>query len=589
MRKLFYLVLLLFVAGCGESLIFYQDPDNAYQVPTGIYEDSRLGVRLDIRNLPTDAPTATRTPVPASITPSPSPTTTLTPITPSATPQSPTEACTGVVVTTVNLNIRNQPGGTVIGKLSPGAVITILRFRVVNDTEWAEFGQGWVATGIGSAVYVEWIKDINTPEGLACWPPYTPHEGIDLPTAPPSRTPSITPTSTQSVSQTPSATVVFSTATPEGQLPSVTPGPTAFPKECTMRAITNVNIRSSPSESGARVGLWLERVSRVLTEFVVNEGYMWGKSDLGWSAVYEYATKDWLLEAFAEQGELCQDVPGWDQSLVPPVHVVRNPRGVHLIYSALPSAVSALLPTIGTIKATDGAEWALAAAKQYNPDITTVYRAIYTSWGKLDCPPTWGIGDPVAAADAWYDMLLGVWSSRGALQTADLIEYRNECLFVGAWEVAFDRRIIQRANGNGVCLLVFSDAPGNPELAEFIQRKPVLDLMLAQECRPGRYHAIAHHIYFGRDSGPWLFGRWQLFRAVLGSQYAGLEWWFTEYGVPNTEGKAEGRGPADCGAVISELAAVDMLFRTTKEVGGYHAYSVGQSTDWTDITPCIPL
>ena len=88
-------------------------------------------------------------------------------------------------------------------------------------------------------------------------------------------------------------------------------------------------------------------------------------------------------------------------------------------------------------------------------------------------------------------MLIGVWSSRGLLgpnYPVDYFEYRNECVYQGAWEVAFDVRMIERANANNICLLAFSDAPGHPELMEHINRRPVLDAMLERECRPGRWH-----------------------------------------------------------------------------------------------------
>ncbi|MCZ2099570.1 MAG: hypothetical protein LC121_25565 [Anaerolineae bacterium] len=399
----------------------------------------------------------------------------------------------------------------------------------------------------------------------------------DTPVTPP---PTLTPSSTP-------RPPVEATPTPDSA-PQPTP-PGANDKACRLRTRNvRINERTGPGLSAPRTATSpIDTYSTLkVDEFRVADGYLWAREALGWFAARDMAAGAWWVDGASDSLD-CSEVEGWPEGLAPPPPIVRNPRGLHLIYSAPRQAVLDALPTLGTLKATDGAEWALAAAKDSGRDIVTVYRAIYTAWGKLDCPPDWGYGDPVTAADRWYDMLIGVWAARGVLETADLIEYRNECLFVGDWEVAFDRRMVERASASGVCLLLFSDAPGTPEIAQFAQRRPVLDLALKLPCDRGRRHGIAHHIYFGRDSGAWLFGRWQLFRAALGPRYDALAWWFTEYGVPAEDGTVTGRGPADCGAVRAEMGAADATFRAAPEVGGYHAYSVGQSAEWTDIAGCL--
>src|SRR5690606_29248196 len=116
MRKLILLLVVLFLSGCvGGRYVFYQSPDNPEQIPTGVYEDTRVG-EVEIRNLETNTPyptytnvpsntpvassTATRTPTSTS-THTLTPTSTLTPeIRPSVTPGA---VCGGTVVTTVNL------------------------------------------------------------------------------------------------------------------------------------------------------------------------------------------------------------------------------------------------------------------------------------------------------------------------------------------------------------------------------------------------------------------------------------------------------------------------------------------------------
>jgi len=603
MRKPFLLLVVLFLSGCvGGRYVFYQSPDNPEQIPTGVYENA--GVEVEIRNLETNTPYPTYTNVPSNTpvasstatgTPTSTSTHTLTPtstLTPEIRPSvTPGVVCRGTVVTTVNLNVRSVPLGNIVDRLAPGTEVEIVRFRVVQGNEWAELSNGWAVSQLGTETYIEYPIDVHSPEGLACLA--VPYEDPTLPTAPPSRTPSITPelpTNTPEQTATPVNTAVFVTPTPDTGI-TITPGPTTE-AGCTMYAVTNVRIRSGPSLNSPQVGLWPARNTKIISEFVVDNGFMWARIPEGYSAAYDYnapANEAWLLESYGAMSEQCQDTPGWDQNLVPPEPIVENPnpRGLHLIYSANRDVVARYLSKIGTIKATDGTEWALQLAKETDPSITTVYRALYTPIGKYDCPPNWGVGDPNAAADAWYDLLLPLWSSRNTREYTDYYEYRNECRFVGAWEVVFDSRMVQRANQSGICLLLFSDAPGTPEIAEFIQRRPVLDLVLSQECQPGRYHAVALHVYFGHDSGAWLFGRWQLFKQSLGAKYSPINYWFTEYGLPNTRGEYEGRGEPDCAAIFTEMDAIDMIYRSEPEVRGYHGYSVGHGTEWMDITPCL--
>jgi len=409
--------------------------------------------------------------------------------------------------------------------------------------------------------------------------------GPALPT--PSSTPGTVPSATPPATNTPrpSATPGNPTPTPDTE-PQPTPEGDAE-KTCLLRTRNvRINERTEPRVSAPRTATSpIDTYSTIkIYEVVEADGYLWARNVYGWFVIRQGG--DWWVDTI-EATVGCEDVPGWPQDLAPPPPIARNPRGLHLIFSANKDVVGGALPTLGTLKATDGAEWALSMAKDYDPRITTVYRAIYTSWGRLDCPPDWGAGDPVVAADRWYDMLLDVWTSRGTREYTDYYEYRNECLFVGDWEIAFDRRMVERASASGVCLLLFSDGPGNPEVYQFAQRRPVLDAVLDHPCDRDRLHAVALHNYYGRESGDWLFGRWQMFRAALGPKYDSILYWFTEQGMPDQTGKVDGRGTADCAAARAEMAAVDAVYRAAPEVGGYHVYSVGHSTEWMDLTPCL--
>lgn len=451
-------------------------------------------------------------------------------------------------------------------------------------------------------------------EGASDCPPGAPA------TPEPTATPSTTPTQPGlTLTPSPPSTPQAPTPTPEG--PTATPGPpptqiTPDPKPAACEGVvinqTGLNVRATPSVNAPVIAtLSPDEVAIIDAFYIVQDGREeWAhitRPIVGWVAAWYYTPPRrllWWPEDLSDGERAIWCLPPyveveWASNPPPstPPPLTRNPRGLHLIYSARPDPVQAALPGLGTIKATDGAEWALSIAKQYNPDIVTVYRVLYTPWGKLDCPPDWGHGDPVQAANAWYDMLVGVWGTRGLLgqidtqagpvRVVDYFEYRNECGFVGSWEVAFDIQMLRRATAGGICLLAFSDAYGTPELHEFAQRKPVLDEMLEHPCRAGMWHGIALHGYSKHDSGPWLFGRWRLFREVVGDAYDALGYWFTEWGVPNTAGSYDGRGEPDCAAMEAELAMVDQILRSDAGVGGYHVYSVGGGSEWIDITPCL--
>lgn len=266
----------------------------------------------------------------------------------------------------------------------------------------------------------------------------------------------------------------------------------------------------------------------------------------------------------------------------PPPPIVRG--GLHLLFSAQSAPVLALVSSgkVGSLKGTTGAEWLVKAARQVNPGLLTVWRSLATALGWRDCPALWGVGDPRVTADQWFDAQLSDWRALGLIGVVDFFEYRNECGFQGIWEVAFDLQMVKRANAAGICLALFSDGYGNPQISEFVQRKPVLDAMLAHPCAPGRYHAISYHVYEGQAGGVWTAGRWRLFLAALGDvKYWDLPWLLTEYGY------SDGRGGPDCGRFLSDWRAASDEYTKFDNLWGFEAYSVGGGTIWTDLTGCL--
>jgi hypothetical protein len=283
-------------------------------------------------------------------------------------------------------------------------------------------------------------------------------------------------------------------------------------------------------------------------------------------------------QAFVSAYFILIDTPTACQQL-PSIPLTR--LGLHLIFSARDAPVLAALPRLGSIKGTDGTEQIIRAAETRQPAIISVWRSIFLPIGKWDCPPNWGQGDPRSEADTWWSWQWVTWQQRGLIGIIDYFEVRNECLFVGAWEVAFDLRLIELANRAGACLAMFSDAYGNPQISEFVQRQPVLDAMLAQPCAPGRYHAIGYHVYEGVAGGPWKFGRYRLFLAALPARVRRLPWLATEYSV------GDGRGPMDCAAMWADAREAEAQFGP--EVIGFMLYSVGSGSEWTDISGCLEV
>lgn len=324
-----------------------------------------------------------------------------------------------------------------------------------------------------------------------------------------------------------------------------------------------LNVREGPGTTYAKLPTPVVLGQRLAIEGRSVDG-LWYRIYDGW-VFAQYITLD--------AGAICN---------FPPAQIA----GLHLIFSARAGPVLDALRrgAIGSIKGTDGSEAILRAARQQSPGVILIWRNLSRLvYGTRDCPANWGVGDAREVATQWWSAEYATWQQRGLIGVVDFYEYRNECLFMGAWEIAFDLRMVELATNAGVCLALFSDGFGNPEVWQFTQRAPVLDYVLAHPCQPGRYHAIAHHIYHGVEGGTWLFWRWKLFLQALGDpKYLKLVWLITEYGVN------EGRPPLDCARFLTDMrGAVKAL--TGTQVWSLAAYSVGGGTEWVDLDSCLPM
>lgn len=404
--------------------------------------------------------------------------------------------------------------------------------------------------------------------------------------APEFATPGVVATATVSppatLTLTPTVTFVTPEPSPTAQAETPVPGtlvPTLPPVTgCEVGiAASTLNVRPAPGDFSAVIAQ-VRNPDRYEVLAV-----QWRGSD-EWALIQVGSKTGWIAVFY--QGVHNARYPDPDTCLeirFPPVTQAVPARGLNANVGANESAIVNLVRsgTLGSIKGTTGTASLMRAARAASPDVLLTWRNLTRpAFGWQDCYPGWGQGDPFNAADLWWSYELLQWQAEGLLVPGlvDYFEVRNECVFAGDWEIAFDFRLVERANAAGLCLGLFSDAYGNPQITEFVQRWPVLDLVLAHECRPGRHHVIAYHVYEGTGGGAWKIGRPDLFRAALGDKYNGIAWLITEYGY------GEGRGALDVGAFWSDDAAALAYYRARTWVLAYQHFATGAGP-WTDVLP----
>jgi hypothetical protein len=461
--------------------------------------------------------------------------------------------------------------------------------------------------------------------GVLNVPSATPTSGSGsspTPTLIPTNTPRPTATNTKPPTKTKTATETgddeFDTPTPENEIPTDEPlPPTLGPgKTCELKVIVSggIRVRKEPTRGSVQLGYVTYPNQPTIDAFTVTPYFdptlkrtyneLWAHSKVsstitGWFVVVTKlgmsdVQPEWWVGGVEGHSEICMDVQGWPSGVLPPEPIVinENPAGLHVLGGfSNTGEILRHISAYNILKVTDDAAYLMSEAKRLNPAVITIHRNIFlVSLGLRNCPDGWGVGDPIGSARNWWNVQVATWSARGLWgqgNPVDFREYRNECGFAAQWEVAFDKEIIRLANNAGVCLAIQSYAYGQPEPEQYATLAPVLDAILAQECAPGRRHIIAAHTYGNVQSGIFIFGRWQLFRAAVGSKYDSIQWVFSEFGVSNQQGNNDGRGSPDCPrAALETRQAVDE-YRKHPEVLGFSLYSVGSGTEWLDLTPCL--
>lgn len=267
--------------------------------------------------------------------------------------------------------------------------------------------------------------------------------------------------------------------------------------------------------------------------------------------------------------------------------------GLHLIVGTRPEPVLDLVKRLrdiglpmGTIKGTSGTEDLLNQVAALSPETIIIYRSLVTPDGLIDCPDT--SKPPTVEAHTWMAGIRPEWLR----VNADYYEIINECLPPIDWLNEFSIEAMRIASAQGQCLLLFSFASGNPDVAVFDQLRPAIRFAAENPCRPGQHHGIALHAYgIGRttlvsESGLYLGFRHRLFFSSLLSEYPEvlrLPIYLTE------AGPGDGSAPFTCEAIARDVVQYTNQLESDPYILGFHLWTTGGVTGrWLDVTPCLP-
>jgi len=285
-------------------------------------------------------------------------------------------------------------------------------------------------------------------------PPPTETPGAtDTPEQPtPTLTPSAAPTIIPSITDTPELT-----PTPDD---APQPTPVGDGEKMCLVKLRNVNIneRTEPRTTAPRTATSpVPSGSTIkILEVRAGEGYLWGRSALGWFVIREGSI--WWVDGLEGATELCPDVEGWPQGLVPPAPIARAMPGVWVG----PGAHRDELLIFGVRVKAAGLQ--PAATVYGEPDTATIlyaqgWHVALRAAGAPDCPDM-----ALGAAESAQRFVTAVLGDVGTRSHATILA--NECTWPSAvYARDWVRAAADEAAARGVRTLVpIVWNPGAPDL-----------------------------------------------------------------------------------------------------------------------------
>ncbi len=316
---------------------------------------------------------------------------------------------------------------------------------------------------------------------------------VGIPDSLPTLTPSPTPISTET----------FPTPTPESTVPAVTPRPTNPPPDelVCMAGVkaARLNVRTAPNTSATAI-----RQLSAGDKVRVNKLYIaypegsprreeWGELEGGgWIALWYNGSQLAVLD----------DTQGcWEIEIE---YAASFPvSGFHILPGDGSWQVVPYAQQIDVIKCVNDTWGICDQVKSRNPNVITIARTLYTSYGLLDCPQDWNWENP----NVWWDAI------KNALPEGyDYYEVLNECgpppqgyAYWAGWSIEM-AKLVQRDKGGA--LLAFSFAAGNPSYSAWPELLSYLVWANNNPLPDGRRHGIALHAAayapWSRADSPWV-------------------------------------------------------------------------------------
>jgi hypothetical protein len=234
-----------------------------------------------------------------------------------------------------------------------------------------------------------------------------------------------------------------------------------------------------------QTGTWQSGTSGTFDFFAQSGAYFWAQwaDGRGWSAVYDTVAREWLVVGILES-ELCPDVTGWSDDLIPPAPIAARTvlDGPHCLLGGGCSVTLNYVTRMSTFKSLEGTFDIGLRAQERNPRLVSVCRIF------ADRPEQADYDNP----ERYYAKIaprLPTW--------CQYVEIENEHTgpqqgfeYWAQWSIRMAQLFNARRNQ---AVLAFGFGPGNPSMPDMVK---LVDYMRWSDNHPlsdGRYNGIAMH------------------------------------------------------------------------------------------------